>query len=241
MVGPKVQNDLSDILLKFRCHEYVLTAYISMMYRQIRVAEEDQVLQRIYWRDNASDEISTYQLTTVTYGTASAPYLATRCLKQLATEEGDHYPVAKQALFNDFYVDDVLIGSRTLNEAKELQLQLMVLLNNGCFKLRKWRSNNRQTLNNLSQEDPLMVLDKQEPIKTLGILWNSSTDELVYRVSLEDNRIVTKRTMLTKITKLFDPLGMLGPIVVKAKIIMQLLWTSKADWDEEVSDDLRHV
>lgn len=241
MVGPKLQDDLFNILLRFRCHEFVITADIGMMYRQIWVDKEDQSLQRIYWRNKDAEEVSTYQLKTVTYGTACAPYLATRCLKQLAIEDGDNYPKAKQVLMSDFYMDDVLSGAHTIEEARELQGQLIELLNKGGCQLRKWRANHEEILSDLDQKiEAMMVLDKQ-PVKTLGLLWDSKLDALIYKVKLEDNKKITKRTILGKIAKLFDPLGLLGPVIVVAKLIMQTLWTIKADWDEELIGDLREA
>ncbi|XP_011859671.1 PREDICTED: uncharacterized protein LOC105557115 [Vollenhovia emeryi] len=63
------------------------SADIAAMFRQIIVREEDRALQRILWRTSQTQQIRTYQLNTVTYGTAPAPYPAMRCLQQLADEE----------------------------------------------------------------------------------------------------------------------------------------------------------
>jgi hypothetical protein len=38
--------------------------------------------------------VTIYELNTVTYGTASAPFLATRCLQQLTEDEAFNYPEA---------------------------------------------------------------------------------------------------------------------------------------------------
>jgi len=85
-VGPTVQQDLYSIVLRFRTHQVCFTAYIAKMYRQINVHPQDRDLQRIIWRYSSEEPIQEYKLTTVTYGTSSAPYLATRCLKKLADD-----------------------------------------------------------------------------------------------------------------------------------------------------------
>jgi hypothetical protein len=87
MVGPKIQQDLISIVLRFRMHIYAMTTDISKMNRQIRVHPEDYDLQRILWRKSSDEPLKQYQLLTVTYGRAPAPFLATRCLNQLASEE----------------------------------------------------------------------------------------------------------------------------------------------------------
>ncbi|GFW38116.1 integrase catalytic domain-containing protein [Trichonephila clavipes] len=48
-------------------------------------------LQRILWRENMDEPIKTFELSTVTYGTTSAPFLATRTLKQLALDEAGNF------------------------------------------------------------------------------------------------------------------------------------------------------
>lgn len=117
LVGPTIQEDLYNILLRFRTHHVVLIADIEKMYRQIDVHPDDRNLQHILWRENSASRLKTYSLNTVTYGTSSAPFLAIRTLKQLAMDEGHLYPKAANALLNDFYVDDCLTGTSTIDEA----------------------------------------------------------------------------------------------------------------------------
>ena len=75
------------------------------MYRQVRIHEDDRKLQRILWRRSADEPLRTYELSTVTYGTASAPYLAMRCLQQLAEEESKDFSLAPETLTNNFCVE----------------------------------------------------------------------------------------------------------------------------------------
>lgn len=84
MPGPNLQADLQQILMRFRTYEFVLTADVTSMFRQILVDPRDRKLQLILWREEVTQSPQLYQLNTVTYGTACAPYLAMRCLKELA-------------------------------------------------------------------------------------------------------------------------------------------------------------
>jgi hypothetical protein len=65
-VGPRLQDDLASIIVRFRFHQFVITADISKMYRQILIAPEDRKYQRIVWRDNLNNPITTFELNTVT-------------------------------------------------------------------------------------------------------------------------------------------------------------------------------
>jgi hypothetical protein len=122
------------------------------MYRQILVHPQDQNLQRILWRCSLGEPIQEYQLTTVTYGTASAPFLATRCLKKLADDNESEHPKAVKLIHNDFYVDDLLSSAPTPEEAIYLQQEVTSILQQPGFALRKWASNSSAFLDNSPEE-----------------------------------------------------------------------------------------
>ncbi|XP_061519775.1 uncharacterized protein LOC133395095 [Anopheles gambiae] len=153
LVGPVVQDDLFSIILRFRLHAIALTADVEKMYRQILHHPDDRNLLRIRYRESPTDEISTFELQTVTYGTASAPFLATRTLRQVAIDNSDTYPQAINAALNDFYVDDLLTGSNDINEAIEMRTQISQMLESAGFSLKKWASNRSEALVNIPAED----------------------------------------------------------------------------------------
>ncbi|XP_071055024.1 uncharacterized protein [Onthophagus taurus] len=241
--GPKIQNELVDVLLRWRRHPIVFACDIENMYRQILVHENDQPFQRIIWRENPIDDLKSYELTTVTYGLSCAPYMAIRCIRQLYIEKADSQPRGADALQNDTYVDDILSGANDLNQVQELIFELNNVLTSGCFKARKWISNLPEALCSLHSDllatsDTLNIESTDTP-RALGLLWNNKTDEFVFRLNIDyaDSKI-TKRSVLSFIAKLFDPLGWLSPFIITAKILMQHLWTRNLDWDDLLTDDL---
>ncbi|XP_026324392.1 uncharacterized protein LOC113233481 [Hyposmocoma kahamanoa] len=117
--GPKLQSDLQLLLLSWRGYKYVYTADCEKMYRMIWLHEEDQHLQKIIWRDQ-HNILREYQLCTVTYGMKAAPFLAIRTLQQLANDDASLYPLAADVLKNKFYVDDLLHGNNSIEEAKQV-------------------------------------------------------------------------------------------------------------------------
>ncbi|GFY31484.1 integrase catalytic domain-containing protein [Trichonephila clavipes] len=116
--GGIIQQDLFSIVSRFRKHEYAFSADIKKMYRQILVDPNQRDLQRIMWKTSADAPVKTYKLATVTYGTVSAPFLATRTLRALADEEKAEFPDAADVICNDSYMDDILSGESTLEGAK---------------------------------------------------------------------------------------------------------------------------
>ncbi|XP_017887576.1 uncharacterized protein LOC108629432 [Ceratina calcarata] len=236
MTGPTIQNDIFEILIRFRIHHFALIADIEKMYRQVLVHEDDRKYQQIFWREDPNEPLEVYQLNTLTFGTSCAPFLAIRTLHKLADDEKHNYPTAADVVKRDFYVDDLLTGSDTLENAGRLRDELNSLLKSGGFNLRKWASNDNRLIEPLSNDlaNVHLFSDPEKAVKTLGIKWNSQLDELSYslKAELSAQEKTTKRTILSNIAQLFDPIGLLGPIIVKAKLIMQALWKAKVDWDE---------
>ncbi|XP_076549257.1 uncharacterized protein LOC117612080 [Osmia lignaria lignaria] len=239
-IGPRIQEDLLYILLRFRVHRYVITGDIEKMYRQFLVRDEDQKYQRVLWRD-ASREIQTYELRTVTFGLSAAPYLAIRCLTQLAQDECHRFPRAAQILRRDFYVDDLLTGASTLQEAASLREDLTQLLKLASLNIRQWASNHEDLLRNLPEEsiNRKIRIGESSTLKTLGIIWDSANDSISYEVKTQiANSYVTKRFITSEIAKIYDPLGLIGPVIIVAKMLLQRIWTIKVDWDESLPMDI---
>lgn len=82
------------------------------------------------------------------------------------------------------------------------------------------------------EEDNLLRIDKEGALKTLGLLWDSRMDVLKYKVTIDETTKLTKRIVLSKIAQIYDPLGLLGPVVIIAKCFMQSMWQLKTGWDE---------
>ncbi|XP_058839416.1 uncharacterized protein LOC131694916 [Topomyia yanbarensis] len=248
MVGPVVQDDLMSTILRFRRHRIAVIADVAKMYRMVQVQEVDKHLQRILWRDTPEEPIKTFELQTVTYGTASAPYLATRCLKKLGEDSVLTHPIAARVVQEDFYVDDMLSGADSTSEAKMLVTEVMQLTDSAGFILRKWNSNSTALLSNLPRhlcdERSVLELDSStSTVKTLGLRWDTSTDEFCFTFPewRSSSTAITKRSIHSDAACLFDPLGLVGPVVVQAKIFIQKLWLLKCDWDEPLNESLQNL
>lgn len=238
MVGPTVQDDLLSILLRFRQHKYILAADVEKMYRQIALHPADRRWQQIVWRDTPSEPLRAYQLNTITYGTASAPFLATRCLKQIGLDLECKDPKTAEIIMHDFYVDDLLTGGDDLMEVKRIRDEVTTALAAACMPLRKWKSNEPQLV---SEPSPLSLdlnIGAPEPCKTLGLGWVTSTDELCFPVGIAISNDNTKRHILSVISQIFDPLGLLAPCVILMKMLLQKLWLHKIGWDEKLTSDV---
>ncbi|GBM44345.1 hypothetical protein AVEN_20382-1 [Araneus ventricosus] len=135
--GGVLQEDLFSILIRFRKHIYAFTAEIKQMFRMIELNESQTRLQKILWKNSKSSPTKVYELRTVIYGTASAPYLAMKVLQQLALDEEKNFPLVSKVLLQDFYMDDCLSGSSEFTEFETIQSELRQLLQRGGMTLHK--------------------------------------------------------------------------------------------------------
>lgn len=227
MIGPTIQDDLLSIIIRFRTFKFAITADIKQMYRQVLIDPSQTALQRILWRDSIEEPIKTFELLTVTYGT-SASFLAIRSLRKLAENKLHKYPTGAKTVLNDFYVDDLITGANTLQEALIIKTETTQLLQEGKFELRKWASNESTLQNEQSaskQEGFILSPDKECETRTLGVNWCFQSDEFKFSstVYLTPLKNPTKRSILSRIALIFDPLGLLGPVTLIAKTIMQEL------------------
>lgn len=130
--GAKLQTDVFDVLIWFRQFQYVFSCDIEKMYRQIRVHQEDWNYQRIVWKQQ-DNKIATYQLTTVTYRLACAPFSALRAIAQLIEDEGEKFPLAIPPLTKGRYVD-IFGGSDSIQQTRDIIEQLVTLCTAGGFR-----------------------------------------------------------------------------------------------------------
>lgn len=238
MIGPVLQRDLFSLLLNFRNHTFVLTADCEKMYRQILISSRDRDYHRILWRFNPAENVQCFRLNTVTYGTASASFLATRVMKHLADDFQSILPKAAYVIQNNFYMDDLLTGADSVEELLNIKSDVSFILEQGGFSLRKWSSNSFSVT--ASDLDQNISFGKDVSQSTLGILWNSNQDCLRYSIKPFDiDGVITKRSILSTASQIFDPLGLIAPVTTVAKLMMQSIWQLKLSWDESIPLDLQ--
>ncbi|XP_045498278.1 uncharacterized protein LOC123696250 [Colias croceus] len=153
--GPNLQQDILLLILNWRQYPYAFIADIEKMFRQILISKQDQRYQQIVWRENPNQPLKEYTLSTVTYGTKAAPFLAMMTLKQLAKDECNRYPIAARVLEEQFYMDDLLSGAFDIISAKQLQRDLIDLLKSGGFNLHKWSANESSLLEDVDKAENL--------------------------------------------------------------------------------------
>ena len=221
MVGSVVQNDLFTILYRFRFQVITLSADIAKMYRQVELDKHDQDFHRLLWRNTKEKVIQHLRMKRVTYGIASSAFHSTRCLKDIAIRT--ELPAVADDLNQCFYVD-FLGGAKSIAETRQIVKDLCQQLSDYGPELRKWTSSHPELTTELPLELRGTSLSKEFEIKALGICWKANADSFVFSIELTDIEQQTKRALLSDSSKVFDPMGWIGPIIIVFNCLIQQTW-----------------
>ena len=128
----------------------------------------------------------------------------------------------------------------------ELYKQLSLLLSKAGMHDRKWLSNSMKIITQIPVQDRKAEVDLDHnelpSAKTLGVWWLAQEDVFTFKENAPGgNTVFTKCKFLKKIAILFDTLGLLAPYTIRAKLLLQEMWTAGLEWDDELPEALTHA
>lgn len=237
MTGPVVQPSLMAVLLNFRLQPVTFTCDIVKMYLQTTVHEQHRDFLRFLWTTSSDNRVKDFRFKRVCFGVSSSPFLATRSLNQLAKEEGQKYPLAAQIVLKHFYVDDCLYSASTVEQAKEVRDQLINLLKLAGLELSKFRSNHPDLQSDIADEQHDFQDFDEQVVKTLGMTLSVAEDTFQYKVAEIPDGPGTLRILMSTIARIFDPLGLVAPVTIVAKMLLQDVWKSWKETESAIDFD----
>ncbi len=255
MQGPNVfQQELADVLLRIRNGRYCLQGDIKKMYLMIIIHRDDRSWLRFLWKKpGESGPPRVYQKTVLPFGLNCAPYIACAVVAKHIRKNSGRFPLAAGLLGSGLYMDDVLIADHEEELLIRVRREIDQFMPQGGFEFGKWMSNSPAVLASIPEEQraqaAAIVLAEKDVAslspdgvpKTLGLLWESTSDSFEIAGTTELGFLLereTKRTLCSRSAQLFDPLGFLAPYVLRAKVFMQHCWRIEMEWDEPLPSDL---
>ena len=249
--GPDHANSLAGVLARFRKQPVVVGCDIEGMFNQVGVDVEHRNLLRFLWwaKGDLTTEPTEYRMTTHLFGATSSPACAMYALNATADKFEDVYgEAAADFIRKDFYVDDGLTSTPDADTAAQLVKNTANMCKEGGFKLNKFVSNDPEVMKRIPPEDRSKNLQNVEigkedhPLfeQALGITWNASDDTLHFSVDLP-KKPPTRRGILSMVSSLYDPLGLLSPFTLKGKCILKQLCCDGISWDEVISEETEEL
>ena len=241
MTGPKLQNDITKVLTRFRMYRYGIIGDISEMYLQISLADKDWQFCRFMWKGE------TFEWQRTMFGRADAPFIALYVIQNHAQKYSNKFKRTVDSVINSFYIDDLADSRDDPEEVKTLVSELSQMFSEASMKIHKWMTNCEPIMysvfDTLSDSVKKNLLEETLPMtKLLGMSWDVKKDTLCYEIDIQDihdEDPCTKRIILKALARIYDPLGLLDPFVITARVIFQKVWAHGYGWDDEVPTQLK--
>ena len=211
--GPPVINDLVSLLMRFRTHKYAVIGDIEKAFLQIKLDEVDRDFTRFIWLTDPKDPqspLKIYRFCVVLFGATSSPFILGATIKKHLNE---HNNEISEDLNSNLYVDNLISGRESEHEIQKYKETAEEMMKAGGFNLREWVSN----CASFQSHDT-------SPCNVLGLIWDPAKDTLAFKKKeIPTTDVITKRSVFKQSSQLFDPLGLITPITIRAKLFIQKL------------------
>ena len=241
--GPDLTNNLSDVLMLFRQAPVAFMADIESMFYQVKVPPKDRDFLRFLWWPNGDLLLQPkeFRMTVHLFGATSSPSCASYALRKASDDFSALFDAkVSRSIKTNFYVDDCLRSEDSEKAAVQMADDLKTLCKLGGFNLTKFSSTSRRLLKSLPVEERAKVVksidlnrDKLPQERALGVCWRMEDDIFSFSTSAND-RPTTKRGVLSGVSSLYDPLGIVAPFVLGGRMILQNLCRLELGWDDEI-------
>lgn len=249
--GPDLTSNLFVVLLRFRQAPVAFVADVRKMFYQVRVPKHHANLMRFFWFDS-NNKIVEFRVLVHVFGATSSPSVANYALQQTVKDVQCDVGVAN-SVKNNFYVDDLLKSVDTEQQDVTLMEGIEEVLDDGGLKLASYNCNRCSVLDEISgtkncsneQSTVSLTLPSSSNLAckntlTLGVVCNIHKDCFGFNVKFLDELFpdTTKRMMLKTLSSLYDPLGLISPVAVQAKLLFQEACCLRIHWDDELTVDI---
>ena len=245
--GPKLIQPVPDVLMRFRHNRVAVIGDLKEMFLQVVLPEKDRNFHKFIWFDDNGNK-KYYRFRVHCFGNRSSPAVAIFAIKHHAELHRDAFPRAVETVLQSTIVDDNCDSVESTEEGLKLIQDLKTLYSTAGMEIRKWASNDVEIMSNLPDEDKAANVvfsydfepdSKMPKIKALGIIWLAEPDKLTFLAEFNLNQTWTKRTVLSSYSKLFDPIGLIAPVAITARIVTQACWRHGLGWDQVLPETIQ--
>ena len=229
--GPNLIVELSFILLRFMLGKYATIADLEKAFLRIIIASCDRDALRFFWPADPSDfnsKLITYRFKAVMFGSAASPFQLAAVLHVLIQNDCTNKHV-KHALLTRIYVDDVAYSNQNETDMVTFFEVSTTTFHKGSFNCRQWASNSPKLMIKAREKD---IANENKIVKVLGMYWNIPTDTYLFNINFKWDGKFTKRSALRFCNSIFDPLGLVIPIIIRIRLFIQKLWAEELSWDK---------
>ncbi|XP_068747453.1 uncharacterized protein [Montipora capricornis] len=219
-----------------------VTGEIRKAFLQIRIRQAERDSLRFHWiKDVHSSEVDILRFTLVVLGLAPFPFLLNGVIQQHLELWRPRLPESVSEALKSLYVDGFISGGPTVTDAMKLKCERAEVFADARFELHKWHSNVPDLETNSGDDEPTFAKKQLEnklnqgKSKLLGHPWDKVQDTLSAVVPAERAEL-TKRGVLANLARVYDPLGLVSPMMLEGKLIYRAICNQKLAWDAPLPD-----
>ena len=212
------------------------------MFYQVRVSEEHRRFPKfLWWKDGKYENaVIDCEMNVHVFGPTSSPGCSNHALKKKSLDYKEIWGSKTDTLRRNFYVDDMLKSLKIKEEVVELVKEVNLICKSDGFHLAKLLTNSKKVL------EATPACDRRKSVvecdfnnhslpteKILGVLVNIEENVFTFKVSMKEKPKV-RRSMLSTLSSIYDPLGFVAPFILQGRRILQDLCEENLRWDEIV-------
>ena len=246
--GPVLLPSLLKTLIAFRKSAIGFTCDLSKCYLRTHMRKQDQQYLRLKWRwGNLDEDFETYVFRRLPFGISSAPFQSAFIIRENAILFEDTFPTASKIIQTSTYVDDLVSSCEDEDQCVQTIQDIVQIFGRGGYEVHKFCSNSQTVMDSLPEA--LKCDLEQKPVqKILGCSWNTKKDSIIFPLIVEEKKsvkskkgtklvedhVMTRRKALSIASSLFDPQGLLSPLTLLGRNIIQDSWRlgPKLGWDD---------
>lgn len=235
--GPVLLRDLCGMILRFRIPKIAMISDIEKAFLQVELQPTERDVTRFLWFKDFKNpvindaHIQELRFCRVPFGVISSPFLLSATIESHL--ETYKTPLSSQ-LKENIYMDNVLSGSDNVQASIALYHEAKEIFSEARMNLREWMTNSEEVNSAIPESD----LAKDDSVKVLGYTWESKSDTIAIQKSKVFSAELphTKRNVLKQVASVYDPLGLLSPITMRGKVLLQSVWNKQLDWDDTLDE-----
>ena len=238
--GPNLLQLLPDIILRFRKENIGFVSDIRKAFQMIEISERDRdFLRFLWWEDFTEKKLKAYRHRRVVFGVNCSPFLLGSVIEVHLSQVPEEDRHIANMLLESFYVDNCVASVDSLEEYENFKDQTTRIMSEAGMELRQWASTVVGISDCNKMRNDNCVDAEQLIIPVLGLRWDRLQDSLFCDISASpvDIEMVTKRTVLSAISRIFDLIGFTVPALLPPKSLLQESWAAKLTWEEESHDE----
>ena len=233
-LGSQMTPNILEVMLRLRLKKYLLTTDISKAFMRmvLRVLDRNYTcfLSRKNWKDPNS-EILIFRFKSVIFGASSSPFLLNATVADILQNSHNSF---NESL--ELYVDNLFILLSEKQAVLPAVNNITKIFTEAGMPLHDFASNVPDI--NLKLKE-LGIFTKSAVLKILGMQWDYEKDLWFISGVNFEIVLITKRSILSDIARLYDPCGFLAPLTILGRLLVQLSWEYDFSWDQMLPVDVQ--